>query len=150
MKNKEFIFLNLQSISRMIIALIFILISFDKLMNLDVLYTIVSFKDLQVSKHFTIITFSLLELVLGIYLLIGYKIRPVSLMLAFLVAILTIFMHDFWSMSNHEMNFNLHIFMKNLMIFSGLIYIGSSPADKLSLDKTYETLKKNNKRRKSK
>ena len=150
MKNKEFIFLNLQSISRMIIALIFILISFDKLMNLDVLYTIVSFKDLQVSKHFTIITFSLLELVLGIYLLIGYKIRPVSLMLAFLVAILTIFMHDFWSMSNHEMNFNLHIFMKNLMIFSGLIYIGSSPADKLSLDKSYETLKKNNKRRKSK
>ena len=150
MKNKEFIFLNLQSISRMIIALIFILISFDKLMNLDVLYTIASFKDIQVSKHFTIITFPLLELVLGIYLLIGYKIRPVSLMLAFLVAILTIFMHDFWSMSNHEMNFNLHIFMKNLMIFSGLIYIGSSPADKLSLDKSYETLKKNNKRRKSK
>ncbi|MDG2348389.1 MAG: DoxX family protein [Gammaproteobacteria bacterium] len=141
---------NLQSISRMIIALVFIITGFDKLMNLNVLYTILAHKEFIASKHMVIIFYSSFELILGLFLLVGYKIRYVAYLLAFQIFLLTFSMHDFWSMLAHEKIINLQFFMKNIIVIFALIYIGSNKPDHLSLDNAYLQLKEQNKQRKPK
>lgn len=150
MNIKPSLSLNLQSISRMIIALIFIFLGFDKLMNLDVLYTILVHKEFTASKHMVMILFSSFELILGLFLLIGYKIRYVAYLLAFQVLLLSFSMHSFWEMHAHEKIINLQFFMKNITVIFALIYIGSSKPDHLSLDNAYIQLNERNKKRKGK
>ena len=141
---------NLQSISRMIIALVFIITGFDKLMNLNVIYTILEHKEFIASKHMVIIFYSSFELILGLFLLVGYKIRYVAYLLAFQMFLLTFSMHGFWSMLAHEKIINIQFFMKNITVIFALIYIGSNKPDHLSLDNAYLQLKEQNKQRKPK
>ena len=77
--------------------------------------------------------------------MVGYKIRMASFALAFLHLFLTLSMHHFWSMIVvGKKIIHLQFFLKNLVVIMALFYIGSSPSDRLSLDRAYETLAENN------
>lgn len=141
---------NIQSLSRMIIALVFIITGFDKLMNLHVIYAILEHREIITSKQMVIILYSSFELIFGLFLLVGYKIRYVAYLLAFQMFLLTFSMHDFWSMLVHEKIINMQFFMKNIIVVFALIYIGSNKPDHLSLDNAYLQLKEQNKQRKRK
>lgn len=151
MKNlKQPILDNIHSICRIIIAAIFILTAYDKLVNLDAVYAVLTDKEFLFSKYVVVIVFSLCELIFGLFLLVGYKIRYVSFLLAFQLVLLTYSMHGFWSMITHEKIINLQYFLQNIIIIFSLIYIGTSTPDKLSLDNAYIQHAKENKKRKKK
>lgn len=63
----------------------------------------------------------------GLSLMAGYKTQLVAFLLAGLTLIISVFMHDFWSMEEglqraHEMQ----NFVKNMAIMAGLMYVAGS------------------------
>ncbi|NGX61036.1 MAG: Inner membrane protein YphA [Chlamydiae bacterium] len=76
----------------------------------------------------------ILELVGGILVLLGWYTRlGVYLLMIFLLPTTLIF-HGFWNYSGPEMALQLSIFLKNLTIYGGLLYILSYGPGKWSLD----------------
>ena len=74
-----------------------------------------------------------IQVVGGICLFIGYRVRIVAFVLAGLVLAISLVMHDFWNVyeggdSGHE----LQNFIKNMGIMAGLLLIaGSTPTEPL-------------------
>ena len=68
-----------------------------------------------------------LQLVLGITLIIGFRIRESSLILAALTIFINIGVHDFWNeYPNTDAGHETQNFVKNLGIFAGLIVLSAA------------------------
>ena len=68
-----------------------------------------------------------LQLVLGITLIIGFRIRESSLILAALTIFINIGVHDFWNeYPNTDTGHETQNFVKNLGIFAGLIVLSAA------------------------
>lgn len=137
-------------LGRMLIAMIFVLSGFDKLMNLNSVYMLVEYKDFIFQSHTLIIIYSLCEVVLGLMLLVGYKISLVCSLLIIQVVMVTIGMHDFWNMIATHKFIHIQFFLKNISLLGALFYMIGSLTDPWSLDKGYENLEARNKKRKRK
>jgi putative oxidoreductase len=76
-----------------------------------------------------------IQIVAGLAIIIGFKGKLAAFILAGLTLVISIYMHDFWSMveglaRNHEMQ----NFIKNMAIMSGLLVISNLGTGWLSLD----------------
>ena len=68
-----------------------------------------------------------LQLVLGIALIIGFRIKESALILAALTIFINIGMHDFWNdYPNTDAGHETQNFVKNLAIFAGLLVLSAS------------------------
>ena len=68
-----------------------------------------------------------LQLVLGITLIIGFRIRESALILAALTIFINIGVHDFWNeYPNTDAGHETQNFVKNLGIFAGLIVLSAA------------------------
>ena len=68
-----------------------------------------------------------LQLVLGIALIIGFRIKESALILAALTIFINIGMHDFWNeYPNTDTGHETQNFVKNLAIFAGLLVLSAS------------------------
>tara|TARA_Y100001980_G_C14500724_1_gene276722 strand:- start:209 stop:631 length:423 start_codon:yes stop_codon:yes gene_type:complete len=68
-----------------------------------------------------------LQLVLGIALIIGFRIKESALILAALTIFINIGMHDFWNeYPNTDVGHETQNFVKNLAIFAGLLVLSAS------------------------
>ena len=68
-----------------------------------------------------------LQLVLGITLIIGFRIRESALILAALTIFINIGVHDFWNeYPNTDASHETQNFVKNLAIFAGLLVLSAS------------------------
>ena len=68
-----------------------------------------------------------LQLVLGIALIIGFRIKESALILAALTIFINIGMHDFWNeYPNTDVGHETQNFVKNLAIFAGLLVLSTS------------------------
>ena len=68
-----------------------------------------------------------LQLVLGITLIIGYRIKESALILAALTIFINIGMHDFWNeYPNTDSGHETQNFVKNLAIFAGLLVLSAT------------------------
>lgn len=120
-------------IARWCIAAIFIFSGAGKLIFFD------QTQAYMASKGFTAIPLflvgaALLELIGGLCLILGYKARfGATLLLLFLIPT-TIIFHDFWNIIGEERALQQIMFLKNLAIFGGLIYILCDGAGSFSLD----------------
>ncbi|MBI3544061.1 MAG: DoxX family protein [Deltaproteobacteria bacterium] len=75
-----------------------------------------------------------IELVCGVALLIGYRVRAAALILfAYLIPVSLVF-HDFWSFNGMEAQNQLIHFMKNVAIMGGLLTTVVHGAGAYSLD----------------
>ena len=73
----------------------------------------------------------ILQLVLGAFLVIGYRIKESALILAVLTIFINIGVHDFWNQyQNIDAGHETQNFVKNLGIFAGLLVL--SATDKVS------------------
>ena len=68
-----------------------------------------------------------LQVVLGLMLIIGYRIKESALILAALTIFINIGMHDFWNeYPNTDASHETQNFVKNLAIFAGLLVLSAS------------------------
>jgi len=69
----------------------------------------------------------ILQLVLGAFLVIGYRIKESALILAVLTIFINIGVHDFWNeYPNTDTAHETQNFVKNLGIFAGLILLSAA------------------------
>ena len=68
-----------------------------------------------------------LQVVFGVMLIIGYRIKESALILAVLTIFINIGMHDFWNeYPNTDTGHETQNFVKNLAIFAGLLVLSAS------------------------
>ena len=69
----------------------------------------------------------LLQVVLGLMLMTGYRIKESAIILAVLTLFINFGMHDFWNQyPNTDSGHELQNFVKNLGIFAGLLVLSAS------------------------
>jgi|TARA_B110000037_G_scaffold38370_1_gene47241 putative oxidoreductase len=77
----------------------------------------------------------ILQLALGLFMIVGFQTKLTAFLLAGMVLVISIFMHNFWSMEDginktHE----TQNFFKNMGIMAGLLMISSLGGGQLSID----------------
>lgn len=76
-----------------------------------------------------------LQILLGIAIIIGFKGKLAAFILAGLTLVISIYMHDFWSMTEGlARTQETQNFFKNMGIMAGLLIISSLGTGRLSLD----------------
>lgn len=80
----------------------------------------------------------LIELFGGIFLILGFKIRWFSAILALYLIPVTLIFHQFWSASAQDVEMQTINFLKNLAILGGLLYVVCEGAGFISLDRNRE------------
>lgn len=132
-------------IARWCLAAVFIFAGASKLIFFDQTHVYMA------SKGFTAIPLflfgaALLELIGGLCLILGYKTRfGAAILLLFLIPATLIF-HDFWNAEGVDRAIQQVMFLKNLAIFGGLLYVlcdgpGSFALDAYQREKHPETPK---------
>ena len=76
----------------------------------------------------------ILQLALGLFMIVGFQTKLTAFLLAGMVLVISIFMHNFWSMEDginktHE----TQNFFKNMGIMAGLLMISSLGGGQLSI-----------------
>ena len=75
----------------------------------------------------------LFQLVGGIFLFLGIKVRFAAFLLILFLIPVTLTFHSFWYLEGQEREFQIIMFLKNLSIFGALLYVlgmGRGPAMK--------------------
>lgn len=121
-------------IGRLLIALPFLNFGTYKLTNWDMLVGWLAFKGLPMPEFLLAMSIAI-ELLGGVFLILGWKVRYASALL-FLYLIPVIFiMHNFWAIEGADRQPAVENFGKGLMIMGGLLYVFTFGAGPLSLDK---------------
>ena len=76
----------------------------------------------------------IVELLVGLALLVGYKARYAALILAVFTVAAAIGFHNFWAMEEAKVMINRIQFFKNLSIAGGLLFIAAYGAGPFALD----------------
>jgi putative oxidoreductase len=76
-----------------------------------------------------------IQIILGLAIIIGFKGKFAAFLLAGLTLVISIYIHDFWSMAESlERNHETQNFFKNMGIMAGLLIVSSMGTGWLSLD----------------
>jgi putative oxidoreductase len=70
----------------------------------------------------------------GLFILLGYRARVWAVILVFYVGIITFFLHPFWKLDGIERQIQLINFLKNLSIIGGLLVVAAFGTGILSWD----------------
>ena len=117
---------------RILLGLYFIVPGLMKVLNFDGTVEYMAAHGMVFIPFFLALTI-VLQLGGGVCLLIGYRQREVSFVLAGLVLIISLVMHDFWSMEQGlERAHETQNFIKNMAIMAGLLIVagGNRPLSK--------------------
>lgn len=76
----------------------------------------------------------LVELVGGIFLLIGFMTRPAALVLAFFTLVASFFFHAYWSLPADQATMQQLLFNKNIAVVGGLLAFAAFGAGAFSVD----------------
>jgi putative oxidoreductase len=115
-------------IGRVSLALLFVIYGYGKISGFDGLAGFIASKGLplpQVGAAIAIVV----ELVGGLMVLVGYKTKWAALAIAIFIVPLLIFFHPFWSDASE-----MTMFLKNLSIMGGFLYIAAFGPGKYSID----------------
>ena len=76
------------------------------------------------------------EIAGGLALLAGYRARLAAVGLIIYVAVVTYYFHDFWRLSGGQAQLQATLFLKNLSIISGLIFLAGAGPGRISIDRS--------------
>lgn len=126
-------------IARGLLALIFILAGFSKFAGLAGTAGYIASKGLPMPAVLAFAT-ALLEVVGGIALAVGFQARWAALALALFTLLATVLFHNYWAMPAEQVMVQQLMFMKNLSIVGGLLFVFSLGAGPASFDARREAL----------
>jgi putative oxidoreductase len=75
-----------------------------------------------------------LEVVAGVLLIVGWQARWAALALAVFTVLATVLFHNYWAMPKDQQFMQQLMFMKNLAVTGGLLFVFAFGAGTLSLD----------------
>lgn len=107
-------------IARLLIAALFVAAIWHNIAQFPKIADALALRGLP-RPEFILISAVGIMLVGSVSFLVGYRIRPVSIMLALLVIPVSIFLHPFW-LPGHAEQFDE--FFRNLAVAGGLLYVG--------------------------
>lgn len=120
-------------LGRILIALLFIPAGVSKISGFAGTVGYIASKGLplpQVAAAGTIVV----EVLVGLALLIGFKARWAALILALFTLLAAFLFHNFWAMPADQQMMQSINFFKNLAIVGGLLFVAANGAGPLSLD----------------
>ncbi|WP_171022520.1 MULTISPECIES: DoxX family protein [unclassified Variovorax] len=116
-------------IGRILVATLFIPAGFGKLMGFSGTVGYITSAGLPLPEIAAVIAI-VVELGLGIALLVGFKTRLVSLIMAIFTVATALFFHKFWADATQNIQF-----FKNMAIAGGLLSFAAFGAGRFSIDK---------------
>lgn len=120
-------------VGRILIALLFIPAGISKIGGFAGTVGYIASKGLplpQVAAAGTIVV----EVAVAAALLVGFKARYAALVLAAFTFVAAVIFHNFWAMPAEQVMMQQIMFMKNLAIVGGLLFVAAFGAGPLSLD----------------
>ncbi len=72
----------------------------------------------------------------GLALLVGYRARLAAVGLIVYVALVSYYFHDFWRLAGGQAQLQATLFLKNLSIISGLIFLAGAGPGRISIDRS--------------
>lgn len=121
-------------IGRLLMAPIFLLSAYSKVANFDATAAYMASKGLPMVQLLLGLSI-VIELVGGLSLILGYKVRALAVLLILYLIPVTLTMHDFWMMQDSmQSQNNMYHFFKNLTIMGGLLYVAAIGSGCLGCD----------------
>lgn len=120
-------------LGRFLLAFMFIPAGFGKLTNLEGTAGYIASGGLPAPMVLAALV-GLLELLGGIALVIGFKVRWVGLALALFVLLASVLFHPYWSVAPEQQMMVKLLFMKNLSVAGGMFLVSALGAGPLSVD----------------
>ena len=119
---------------RLLMGAYFILPGVQKIIGFDKMTNYMEAHGVPMVSVFLPLTI-LLQISAGAAIVVGYRGKVAAFILAGLTFIISIYMHDFWSMvKGIEQAHELQNFIKNIAIMSGLLIVAGLGTGKFSLD----------------
>lgn len=121
-------------LGRILISLLFIPAGINKITGFGGTVGYIASKGLplpQVAAAGTIVV----EVVVGLALLVGFKARYAALILAAFTVVASVIFHNFWAMPEAQKMMQQLMFTKNFAIVGGLLFIAAFGAGPLSVDR---------------
>ena len=121
-------------VGRVLLALIFILASINKITGFDGTVGYIEAYGLPMAQVAAIIAI-VVELGGGIMIVVGWKARWASAALFIFVLIASVVFHAFWAVEADQVQLQNIMFMKNIAIMGGLLYIMVHGSGPISVDR---------------
>ncbi|MDH4062505.1 MAG: DoxX family protein [Aquincola sp.] len=120
-------------IARILLALMFVLSGVSKLTGLEGTAGYIASVGLPAAQVLAAGA-GVLEVVAGVLLIVGWQARWAALALAIFTVVATVLFHNFWAMPKEQQFMQQLMFMKNLAVTGGLLFVFAFGAGTLSLD----------------
>lgn len=121
-------------VGRIMLAALFIPAGFSKIGGFDGVVGYISSVGLPLPQAGAALAI-LVELVLGIALLVGFKTRLVALLIALFTLAAAFFFHNYWGMPADKAGMQQIMFWKNIAIAGGLLAFTAFGPGRFSLDR---------------
>jgi len=114
------------SLGRVLLGLYFLLPGISKIPTYEITTEYMLLHNIPLAGILLPVTI-VLQIVLGLMLIIGYRIKESALILALLTIFINIGVHDFWNeYPNTDAGHETQNFVKNLGIFAGLLVLSAT------------------------
>ena len=124
---------SLALVGRLLMAVIFIMAGISKISGFTGTAGYIASVGLPMPEALTAATI-VLEVVGGLALVVGYRLRLFAVLLAGFTLLAGLFFHNFWAMPPEVQHIQQIMFMKNLSIAGGLLIIAAFGGGAWSLD----------------
>lgn len=121
-------------LGRILIALIFILSGFSKIAGFDGTVGYIASQGLPLPQLLAIGAI-IVELGGGLMLVLGWKARWAAAALFVFTALAALLFHNFWAVPADQAQIQMIMFMKNISIMGGLLFVVVHGSGQLSLGK---------------
>ena len=126
-------------VARLLLALMFVLAGFSKFAALSGTAGYIASKGLPMPMVLAVAT-ATLELVGGLAIIVGFQARTAALALAVFTVLASFLFHNFWAVPAEQVMVQQLMFMKNLAVAGGLLFVFSLGAGPASFDARREAL----------
>jgi putative oxidoreductase len=124
---------HLSLIGRLLLAFVFLPAGISKIMNFGRTVGYITANGLPMPEVGAVIAI-LIEVGAGLALVLGYKTRLMSLLLAVFCVAAAVFFHNYWGMPADKMAMQQVMFNKNIGLAGGLLLLAVAGAGAFSLD----------------
>jgi putative oxidoreductase len=121
-------------IGRVLLGLIFVIAGIGKIFDFDGTAAYIATNGLPMAPALVVATI-IVEAGGGAALLAGFFARPAALALIGFTLIASLVFHQFWAVEPDAQKLQMIMFLKNLSIMGGLIYVAAFGPGPLSLDR---------------